>query len=77
MDTTKVVGIVAAIVVLGGIGWAVASQMSAGDSMMKKEEGAMLEKDNGAVMEADAGVMMKKDEGAMMEKKDDGAMMAQ
>ena len=65
MDTTKVLIIIAAIIVLGGVSWVVASQMSAGDSMMKEDE--IMEKPDDAMMEAEVDVMIKEDEGAMMQ----------
>lgn len=65
MDTTKVLIIGAAIVVLGGVGWVVASQMNAGDSMMKED--TMMEKPNDSMMEKDEGAMMEEKDGAMMQ----------
>ena len=81
---TKMFIIGAVIVVLGGVGWAIASQMSAGDSMMKDD--AMKENKNDAMMQDDP-AMMKEDtmastsdammqDDTMMEEKGD-AMMTQ
>ena len=77
MDTTKILITVAAVIVLGGIGWVAVSQMSTEDSATKED--AMMDKTSDATMAGDS--MMEKSDDSMMETgseamiKDDGAMM--
>jgi thiol-disulfide isomerase/thioredoxin len=68
MNTKIIIGVVALVVIAGGIG--IYSSQNSKPEMMQKEEGAMMQKE---VMEKND-AMVKKEEGAMMQK-DEGAMM--
>ncbi len=70
MDTTKIVVILGAVILLGGVGWFLSANQSE-DSVMMKDE-AVMEKDS--KMEAEGEAMMEKKDEVMTEKKD-GVMM--
>lgn len=54
---TKVLIVGAIVVVLGGVGWVVASQMNTGDNMMKDD--AMMENKDDAMTQDDSAMMEK------------------
>lgn len=69
MDTTRLIIISVAVVILGGAGWFALSNQNATNDAMMKETDAAAQKANGT-MAPKAEETMVKDERAMMDKKD-------
>jgi len=76
MNTKIIIGVVALVVIAGGIG--IYSSQNSKPEMMQKEEGAMMQKENDTTTQKEVmeknDAMVKKDEGATMQK-EEGAMM--
>ncbi len=76
MNTKVIIGIVALVVIAGGVG--IYASNNSKTEMVKDD--AVMQKEGEAMMQAENDVMVKKEEGAMMDKgdamvKDDSAMM--